>query len=181
MKKINAVLALAGCVAALGLGSGKVAAQGRGNFDPAAMKERITSRVVEQMDIKDDAEKKAISDAIGKVLDARMEVGFGGGMRFGRRNRGGGNGDNNSTDSQSSDNNNRRQRGGGFGAPSQEEEDLQKAIDDKAPKAEIKAKLTALRDSKKAKEAKLEAAQDDLRKLLDTRQEAVAVLNGLIK
>src|SRR5215469_11205399 len=97
MKKIHAVLALAGCVAALGLSSGKVAAQGRGNFDPAQMREDYITRVTDAMDIKDDAEKKAISDAVGKVFDARREVGFGGGMRFGgRRNRGGGGG--NSTD-----------------------------------------------------------------------------------
>ncbi len=182
MKRINAMLAVAGCVAALGIGSGKVAAQGRGNFDPAQMRERMTTRVVEQMDIKDDSEKKAISDAIGKVLDARMEVGFGGGMRFRNRNRGG---DNNSsttsttsTDTQSADNGRRR---GGFGTPSPEAEDLQKAIDDKAPKEEIKAKLAKLRESNEAKEAKLTEAQTDLRKLLSTRQEAVAVLNGLLK
>lgn len=177
MKRINAMLAVAACVAALGMSSGKVAAQGRGNFDPAQMKERITTRVIEQMDIKDDGEKTAISDAIGKVLDARMEVGFGGGMRFRNRNRGG---DNNSTttDTQSADSNRRR---GGFGAPSPEAEDLQKAIDDKAPKAEIKAKLAALRESTQKKEHDLTVAQANLQKLLDTRQEAVAVLNGLLK
>jgi hypothetical protein len=177
MKRINAMLAVAACVAALGLSAGKVAAQGRGNFDPAQIRERITTRVVEQMDIKDDSEKTAISDAIGKVLDARMEVGFGGGMRFRNRNRGG---DSNSTSTDTQSANSNRGRGG-FGAPSPEAEDLQKAIDDKAPKAEIKAKLAKLRESNVAKEAKLAEAQANLQKLLDSRQEAVAVLNGLLK
>lgn len=184
MKKINSVLALAGCVAALGFSSGKVSAQGRRNFDPAQMaqyrQDRI-DRITEEMDIKDDAEKKAIGDAIGKVMDAQRDLISLRGFGFGRRNRGGGGGGN-STDTQSADNNsNRRQRGGGFGAPSQEEEDLQKAIDDKAPKEELKAKMAALRESRKAKEAKLEETQKDLGKLLDSRQEAIALSNGLVK
>jgi len=39
----------------------------------------------------------------------------------------------------------------------------------------------SLRESNAAKEAKLEQAQDDLRKLLTPRQEAVAVLGGMLK
>ncbi len=180
MKKIKNILVLAGCVAALGLSSAKVAAQ-RGNFDPAQMKERITTRVLEEMNVTDDSEKKAITDAIGKVLDARMEVGFGGGMRFGgRRSR------SNSTDASSTStdttaqNSNRTRGGGGFGTPSPEMEDLQKAVDAKDTAA-IKASLAKVRESNQAKQAKLEAAQADLQKLLTSRQEAVAVLNGLLK
>ena len=69
----------------------------------------------------------------------------------------------------------------GFGNPSPEAVALQKAIDDKAAADEIKAKLATLRDATKAREAKLESAQDNLRKLLTTRQEANAVLMGLLK
>lgn len=174
MKNIKNMLVLAGCVAALSLGSGKLAAQGRGNFDPAQFKEQAITRIMDQMNVTDDAEKKALSDAIGKVFDARMEVGMGG-MRFGgsRRSR---SGDTNSTDTGSS-----ARRRGGFGTPSAEAEDLQKAIDDKAPADQIKAKLAKLRESNQAKQAKLDAAQADLLKLLTSRQEAIAVLNGLLK
>ena len=76
------------------------------------------------------------------------------------------------------------QRGGGgggmFGTPSPEREALQKAIDSKAPKAEIKAALAKYLESRKVKQATLEKAQDDLRKVLTSRQEAIAVLNGYL-
>jgi hypothetical protein len=177
------MLLLAGCIAALGLGTGSVMAQGGrgGNFDPAAMRERYVSRVVDQMNITDDGEKKAISDAVGKVIDARMEVGRGGFGGGGRRNRGGGNGTSTDTSTTDQNNNNNRNRGG-FGAPSAEQDDLQKALDDKSTTSEeIKGKLAKLRDANAAKQAKLESTQADLRKLLTARQEAVAVLNGLLK
>lgn len=60
-------------------------------------------------------------------------------------------------------------------------EELQKAIEDKASNDVLKAKMTALRDSVKAKEAKLQAAQEDLRKVLSVRQEALALQMGLVR
>jgi len=173
MKKIKKMLVLAGCAAALGLSSGKLAAQGRGNFDPT----QYINGIVDQMNVTDDAEKKAITDAITKVFDARRDIGFGGGMRGARRNRG----NNTDTNSASADTTgqNTRRRGGG-GTPSPEVDDLQKAVDAKDT-AEIKAKLAKLREVNLAKQAKLEAAQSDLQKLLTSRQEAIAVLNGVLK
>ena len=71
---------------------------------------------------------------------------------------------------------------GGFNREANPEmEALRKAIEDKAPASEIKAKLAALRDARKKKEAELEKAQDELRQLLSARQEAVAVTLGLLK
>jgi hypothetical protein len=58
---------------------------------------------------------------------------------------------------------------------------VQEAIDDKVSADELKARLAALRDARKAAEAKLAAAQDDLRQVLTVRQEAIAVVNGLLK
>jgi len=58
---------------------------------------------------------------------------------------------------------------------------LRKAIESKASAAEIKSKLADLRAARKQKEAELETAQDDLRKILSARQEAVAVTLGLLK
>ncbi|HOB99032.1 MAG TPA: hypothetical protein PKM43_09850, partial [Verrucomicrobiota bacterium] len=60
-------------------------------------------------------------------------------------------------------------------------DELVKAIEDKASNDVLKAKMTAYRDSLKAKEAKLQAAQEDLRKVLSVRQEALALQLGLIK
>jgi len=56
---------------------------------------------------------------------------------------------------------------------------LQKAVDDKAPSAEIKTKLKAVQDEASNAQAKLKAAQEELRGLLTPRQEAIATLNGL--
>jgi hypothetical protein len=180
----NALIA-GGCAVVLALGTNTVMAQGqggRGNFDPAQMKQRMMDDMKDQWEIKDDAEWTAIEGKLGKVIDARGEVmastmrgafGRGGGGR--RGGGGGGNADDNNGGQR------QRQRGGGmFGTPSAAVEALQKAIDDKAPTAEIKAKLKAVQDEKKDKEAKLAAAQEDLRGVLNTRQEAIATLRGLL-
>jgi len=74
--------------------------------------------------------------------------------------------------------------GGGFGGPREtnpEAEALQKAIEAKVSPDEIKAKLARLRESRKEKEAKLEKAQEDLKQVLSAKQEAVAVMGGLLK
>ena len=46
----------------------------RGNSDPAEFRTRMLERLREQFEVKDDAEWKVLSDAIGKVLDARQEL-----------------------------------------------------------------------------------------------------------
>jgi hypothetical protein len=58
---------------------------------------------------------------------------------------------------------------------------LRKTIETKAPAPEIKAKLADLRAARKKKEAELETAQDELHQVLSARQEAVAVMLGLLK
>lgn len=59
--------------------------------------------------------------------------------------------------------------------------DLQKALDDKAPVEEVKAKLAKVREARNTKEAALDKAQEELRKALSPRQEAGAVLVGLLR
>ena len=44
----------------------------------------------------------------------------------------------------------------------------------------MKAALAKYLDARKAKEAELTKAQDDLRKVLSVRQEAIATVNGLL-
>lgn len=181
MKSITKVLALASVVAVMSLGAGQAMAQGRGNFDPSQFKQMRLDRLKEQMDVKDDAEWKVIETAAGKVMDAQMEAMQGrfGGMGRGNRTGGGGNGG--ASDNNANGGGQNGGRRGRMGTPSAEMEALQKAIDDNASSDVINAKLKALRDANKAKEDKLESTQADLRKLLTPRQEAIAVLNGILK
>src|SRR6266446_7012834 len=152
-------------------------AQAQGNFDPAQMRQRQVDNARERMDVKSDDDWKKVEPLIGKVLDAQREArmglgGFGGfGGRGGRGGRGGGAGGDNAD---GGNNNNNRPRFGG--RPGPETEALQKAMDDKAPADEIKAKLAKVREARQEKEAALTKAQDELRKALSPRQEAGAVL-----
>ncbi len=150
---------------------------GRGNFDPEQFRQRMAERIRERLEVKNDDEWKILQARIEKVTQARREVGFGGGFgggAFGRRGGPGGGGP--------ADNNQQRRGPGGFGAePSPEAEALQKALEGKASNDEIKAKLASLREARKVKEANLEKAQEELRKVLTVRQEAEALLMGLLR
>ena len=159
-------------------GSSKIMAQGRGNFDPEQFRQRMMERYRESMGVKDDAEWKLISERIDKVMEARREVGFGGGFGGGGRGgRGGGNGGND----QAAGGNGGGGRARFGGEPSAEATALQKAIESNASADEIKTKLTAYRESRKEKRAKLEKAQEELKKVLTAKQEAAAVLGGLLE
>ena len=149
----------------------------RGGFDPEQMRARMMERYREALEVKNDDEWKVIEPRISKVSDARRDMmsgggafgrgGFGGGRRGGDTNGNGGGDD-------------RRRRGFG-GEPNPDAEALQKALEGKAPNEEIKAKLAKYRDSLKQKQAALTAAQEDLRKVLSVRQEATAVMMGLLQ
>jgi len=67
-----------------------------------------------------------------------------------------------------------------FGQPSPESEALQKAIDDDAPAGQLKTLIAKLQAVHKEKQAKLAQAQENLRAILTTRQEAIAIMNGLL-
>jgi len=150
----------------------------QGNFDPAQFRERQMERYRERIEVKSDEDWKKLEPLIGKVMDAqrdaRMGMGFGG--FGGRGGRGGGGGGDSAANANQGGN---RNRGGGQSSP--EVTDLQKALDGKAPTDEVKTKLAKLRDARKDKEAALDKAQEELRKALSARQEAGAVLAGLLK
>ena len=149
---------------------------GGGNFDPAAMQQRIMDRYQTELGFTNDTEWDAVKPLVQKVQDARMAVGMGGmGRMFGGgRNRGGTQGGQGGQPAGNT-------RGGGmFGQASPEQDALQKAIDDNAPSSQIKDLLAKYKTSQKAKQAKLEAAQADLKKILTTKQEAQAYLLGLV-
>ena len=171
---------MAGMATVLTFSTGKVAAQNRGNFGPEQMRQRMMERYKERLEVTNDDEWKLISDRIEKVMAAQRETrigGFGFGGPGGRRGPGGG-------DTAQADygNGGRRNRGGMFGGePNPDAEALQKSLDSKASADELKLKMAKLRDNLKEKEAKLAKAQDELRKVLSVRQEATAVLMGLLK
>jgi len=175
MKKLTQMLALAS-VAALCLSTGNLFAQdngggegggrgGRGNFDPAQFRERMNERIKERFGSTDE-EWKAIEPLINKVNEARMAAASGmRGMFGGGRTRGGG-GD----------------QGRRFGPePTAEETALSDAIEKDASKDDLKAKMAAYRKAKAAKEEELKTAQDNLKKVLTTKQEAVALEMGLVR
>ena len=175
MNILRKALIAGGCAALLALGTGNTMAQGRGNFDPAQMKQDMMDRLRDQMEIKDDQEWQAIEPKLSKVFDAGRDVMAMRGRGFGGRRR------NNNAGDNGGDNANARPRRNPFGEPSAALEALQKAIDDKAPSAEIKAKLSAVRAEYKEKQAKLLASQEELRGILTPRQEAIATVNGLLQ
>jgi len=181
MKKLSQMLALAS-VAALCVSTGNVLAQdnngggqgggrgGRGNFDPAQMQQRMNERIKERFGSTDE-EWKAIEPLVTKVNEARMAAAAGGmrSMFGGVRTRGGNNG---------GDQGNRPR----FGPePTAEETALSDAIEKDASKDDLKAKMAAFRKAKAAKEEELKTAQDSLKKVLSTKQEAVALEMGLVR
>ena len=184
--RINQWIVMSGMAAMMCLGASQIMAQpsdgdrkgpsgprdgGRG-YDPARMQQFMMDRYKEMLEVTNDDEWKAIQPRVQKVVELRRESfsGMGRGM-FGRGPRGGDNppgGD-------------RGDRGRSmFGTPSPEADALQKAIDSKASKAEMKAALEKYVASRKAKQAEMEKAQATLRELLTPRQEAIATLNGLL-
>lgn len=182
MKKLNQIFAIVAVATALcGVNNAMAQGQGRGNFDPEQMRQRMMDRYREVLEVKGDDEWKLISERVKKVMDARAEIGFAGmgfGGGFGGRPGGDRGGDRNTNSNNGSGGETRRR----FGPePSAEEQALQKAIEAKAPADEIKTKLAKVREVRKAKEAKLEQAQEELKKVLSIKQEAAAVMNGLLK
>ena len=164
----------------MSLGTSQLVAQPNGgpgggpggrNFDPAQMQQRMLERYKEVLEVANDDEWKAIEPRVTKVMEARRDSMSGMGRMFGRGPGGGG--------GPGADQGGQR-RGGMFGTPSPEADALQKAIDSKASKAEMKAALEKYVASRKTKQADLDKAQAALRELLTPRQEAIATLNGLL-
>jgi hypothetical protein len=169
MKKLMAMLAVAAalCVSADsvlaqdnggGAGGGGGGRRGRGNFDPAQMQQRMLDRYKEDLGFTNDTDWNAVQPLVQKVMDARREtmMRMFGGFRRGQDN-------------------------GGNGGPTDPDRDaLKQAVDSGAPAAQVKTLLEKYRASQKAKQAKLEQAQADLKNVLSQKQEAQAVLAGLL-
>jgi hypothetical protein len=171
MNRLSRILLLAGVGGLLSLGTTVLKAQ-PGNFDPEQFRQRMMERYRERLEVKSDDEWKIIEPRINAVLEARREVGVGGFGGFGR-----GRGQRAGGDAEGG----RQGRRGGFGPePSAEQQALERAIESNASSEELKAKLAEFRKARKEKEAKLEKAQAELQAVLSVKQEANAVLMGLL-
>jgi hypothetical protein len=183
-------LVAAGIGAALCLGAGNGLAQNGGggggggfggggrqrNFDPAQMQERRMENLKDALEVNNDDEWNAMKPLVQKVMEAQRDSfqrGMGRGGFGGRRGGQGGGGD------QGGGGGNAMRRGPG-GEPSPEAEALRKAIDAKASTGEIKAAMVRYVESRKTKQEQLKTAQENLRKVLTARQEAIATLDGLL-
>jgi len=173
------LLMSASTVMAQGFGGG---GGGRGNFDPEAMRARMAEMMKERLKASDE-EWKVIQPLLEDVQSKQREsmTGRFGGMRgmFG-----GPGGQGGPPDAQRGENQRQRRgaadtRRGGEG--SEEVAALSAALESEStPAAEIKAKLQAVRDSRKKAESELKASRDKLRGVLTTRQEAQLVLMGVL-
>ena len=159
-----------------GMGPGGPGGPGPMNFDPARMQQMLLERCKDMLEVTSDDEWTAIKPLVRKVMEARMAgfAGMGRGMMMGGPGRGGPGGGPNPQGGPGGG------RPGMFGQTMPEAETLQKAIDAKASKAEIKAALDKFVAARQAKQNELQQAQDNLRKVLTARQEATATLNGLL-
>jgi hypothetical protein len=182
MKRWKLAAVVAGLVLACGTVLPVVAQQGgggggggRGNFDPAAMQAAMEARMKTSLGVSDD-EWKVLQPMIQKVNTARAATisrgfGGGGGGRGGRGGAGGGGG------------------GGGPAANTQPATPLATAqaaltetlANKDATPDQIKAKLDALRAARAKAREELTKAQDELKKVVTVRQEAVLVGMGTLE
>ena len=195
MKRLNRWLMTAGMAAAMCFGAASLMAQndtgnrpdngpgpgpgggnGRGfrGMDPAQMIQMRLDQLKTELEVTDEAEWKELQTRLTKVMEAERAV-MGDRMRglMGNRNRRG--------NDQGGDQGGQRRGGpGGMFQASAEAEALQKAIDAKATKDEIKAALDKYTAARKVRQTALEDAQENLRKLTTTRQKAILTLGGLL-
>lgn len=151
----------------------------RRNLNPQDMQDRMMSTIRERFEIKDDEEWKLISERLTKVMELRRTTGGGAMMFGGFGGRGpGGPGGGNAGGDRGGDRGGRGR--GGPGGASTEMAALSSAVRDNLPDAEIKSRLERLREMRRDNEAKLTKAQEELRVVLTVRQEATAVMFGLL-
>jgi hypothetical protein len=177
-KALQSMSGVLAAVASLWLCGGNLFAQNDnggpgGNFDPAQFRQRMMEQVRKNLDVTNDEEWSVVQPLIQKVMEARREAGNGGGMGMGPGGPPPGAGPGGPPPGGGP---------GGFGPPRNEEQTaLQKVIDEKPPVSQIKDALAKYRAAHVEKLARLEAAQADLKGVLTVRQEAAAVLMGLVQ
>ncbi len=123
---------------------------------------RMLTKLREQLDVTDDEEWTLIAERITKVNELRRNVGGAAGPKgapLGDRKKSSARAD---------------------GSMQTEQAALRAAVRDKLPDAEVKARLARVHELHQQNEAKFAQAQAELRSVLTVRQEAVAVMAGLL-
>ncbi len=138
---------------------------GRGNFNPEEFRARMAERLKTSLKVTDD-EWTVLQPLIEKVTTKQRESMAGRFGGFGGRGSGdrGGNG------------------GGGDRGGSAESQALREALEkDSTTPEDLKAKLNAVRESRKKATIELAAAREDLKKVVSVRQEAVLFSMGILE
>jgi hypothetical protein len=130
----------------------------RSSDDAGVVEARQLARLRDRLNVPDDAEWAVIAERINKVEEVRRTIAT---IAIGGRGVGG-----------------KTKRANGSANP--EYDALRAAVGDQYPDAEIKARLARLREAYARREAELRDAQVALRSVLSLRQEAVAVMAGLL-
>ena len=123
---------------------------------------RAMTKLREQLEVPDDAEWDVIAERIANLTELRRTLAGGVGIRganVGDKVKAAGRADRSAR---------------------QEQDALRTAVRDKLPDAEIKSRLARAHDVHRQNESKLAKAQEELRAVLTVRQEAVAVVAGLL-
>ena len=158
----------------------------RRTFDPSAMRDRMNDFLRQRLEITDDAEWDIIKERIAKVTELRQTssdnpagsiralaaIGGGGPGAGGREGAAAGGGP--------GPGGNNRQRGGREGAVPPEAVALVQALRNQSSESEIISRLEKLRAARQLAASTLAQAQEDLRIVLTPRQEAIAVITGLL-
>ena len=199
MKTVKYLFALTAILLAVN-STNTVQAQG---FNPEDMKKRMVDGFRDRLDVKDNDEWSLISERIGKILEIRFagftgrggpggtrgggQGGTRGGGRGGERGRpeadgargGEARGGERGGDNRGGGNRTRGNRTRG-GDPDSASGKLNAAIEANASGDEIKSLLAKLRAERKAAADKLKKAQDGLREVLTSRQEAIMVVSRML-
>lgn len=156
----------------------------RGSFNIEDFRKQMGERMKTALKVTDD-EWAVLQPLIEKVSTKRMEMGSRGGFggppggdrRGGDRGPGGGDRSPSGAPGGGAPGGGDQSRGG-----SPESQALRTALESESTSADdIKAKLTALRDSRKKTTAEIEAARAELQKVVTVRQEAVLVGMGILE
>ena len=122
----------------------------------------MLAKLREQFEVTDETEWALIAERIAKVNELRRSLGASAGPKgplAGDR---------------------KRPAARGEGSMQIEQAALRAAVRDKLPDAEVRARLARVHEVYQQNEARLAKAQADLRAVLTVRQEAVAVMAGLL-